>query len=144
MARRAGLLIVGTALLTGCASHGPPKPDVLPTPEPANARVRLYSACLAAADRAGTVQKFGRLIRFTCEGAPAHALYDAMGPFATARGWESADDGVRVRRTSSRAWDDQCAASPAALPAAWSCRLHMAVGDFLNPDKDTPAARPKS
>lgn len=139
-ATTAAILTLG-ALLAGCASLGakPDNPAVEPTSQPANERAKLYAACVAqAASDPAKVEMVGHLIRLTCIGAPAQALYDSAKAFATDRKWEACSGymGNCVRWFTPRSWDDQCAWW--VSPQRYECRIHIPVGPFLRPEEDGP------
>jgi hypothetical protein len=138
----AALLIV-LAVLGGCAEIGVKPTAALPTPEPANLQTQLYADCVHQASGAGgKLEKFGHLIRFTCEGSPAQALYDSAEIFSGQRKWADCAGwlGRCVRYFTPRPWDDQC--EYWVGPKTYTCRIHLNVGPFL--DASTGRLRQRS
>lgn len=134
LSRAAALLF---SLFLGACAHRapPPKSEPVITAEPANARVRLYAACAGAAAQAGTVERYGRYVRFNCSGPAAQGLFEAAGLYARTRGQEAVAGARTTRYFSDRIWDDQCRSEA----GAFACRLHLPVGAFLDPEKDAVA-----
>ena len=70
MSAACGLTLAATL---GACAHGGSVAVAEPGPpqKPANERTRLYAACARASD--AEPQRFGRYVRLTCKGEPAHA-----------------------------------------------------------------------
>lgn len=75
MNRRAPALLP-VLLAAGCATGRLSAREPVVVAEPPNARVKLYADCVGASAQAGTYQRYGRYIWYTCRGAAAQALFD--------------------------------------------------------------------
>ena len=113
MIRHAAFAAASTALLAACAStpDAPPTaPDyaeIATTPAPANAR--LYTDCFSQAISAAAYRRAANdgdeLLLFTCTGAPAQAMFTALGPWSASIGSEWRAEG-RVWRSTARVQRD--------------------------------------
>lgn len=136
---RRALLLLSLLPLAACAhaAAGPSAPD--PTPEPPNARARLYGDCLGQAARAGSYDRLGRYLRLTCTAAPAEALFAAMETYARSRGNLSVVDGVETRGLTSTTVNDRCWRRADGT----SCLIVLPVGAFLDPANDVAPPKGK-
>ena len=134
-------LVLGPALVA-CA-HAPdavtPAPDYAPiVGDPAPPHARLYADCLGQAAASGAYRLASdgdgeELILFTCTGAPAHAFYDALGPWSD-RIDSAFDHAGRSHRSTAKVQAnlfgvDSCSVSAGA---DHHCVLTFNAGDFLD------------
>lgn len=142
MIRNAAFAAASAALLAACAStpHAPPTaPDyaeIATSPAPANAR--LYVDCFTQAIETGLYRRAANegdeLLLFTCTGAPAQALFTALGPWSAKIGSEWRAEG-RVWRSTAKVQSnligtDYCSATPDDRDAR--CVITFNAGDFLD------------
>lgn len=146
--RTTGALLLAGMLATACvtapelASSPPDYVEIATTPAPPNAN--LYTACFAqaiaagsyrrASDRVSTDGSGDELLLFTCQGAPAAALFAALGPWSARIGSEWRHDG-RVWRSTARVQRnlfgvDYCSEAEAGGQAR--CVITFNAGDFLD------------
>lgn len=141
----AGLTAVvaaGCATAPDQAAMPPDYAEIRVTPPPTNAR--LYTDCFAqaiaagtlgrASDRASTDGSGDELLLFTCDGAPATAMFEALGPWSTRIGSEWRTDG-RVWRSTARVQQnlfgvDYCSDAEGGGQAR--CVITFNAGDFLD------------
>ena len=134
------LSLAATAMATQAAgsAKAPPRPDlsrVAGTPAPP--RGALYAQCLAQAASAGTFDRTSNkgthLLRFTCSGAPAKALYEDLGAWSATHDSQWSADGRTWRATGKIVRDlfgtDYCSSDGAA---DFRCELTVNVGPFLD------------
>ncbi len=136
----AALMALTTA---ACATGGEETarpPDLTPVPgRSLTPTARLALACVDQAQTSGGVDMIaeddgeGRMIRFTCSGAPAEALFAALEPRSTAIGSEWVEGGV-VHRSTERMQEnlyglDFCRRDG----AAHACVLNLNLGAFIGP-----------
>lgn len=143
-------LALGLAAITATACASTPKaavsePDYAePTTTPAPANARLYADCFAqaiataryrrASDRVSTDGSGDELLLFSCDGAPAAAMFTALGPWSARIGSEWRRDG-RVWRSTARVQRnlfgvDHCSQTEAGGSAR--CVITFNAGDFLD------------
>ncbi|MFC0632593.1 hypothetical protein [Brevundimonas balnearis] len=102
----------------------------------------LYVGCIGQAIERGRVRRAfddtTELLVFACDGAPARAFFDALGPRSARVGSEVALDGAVLRTTEPIRRDlfgaDGCRA---AADGAVTCTISLRTGDFLT---ETPGA----
>ncbi len=125
-------------LLVACASSPPPprSPDLqaikTTTPPPHG---QLIASCLGDAvanQRVGYAQDTDTtLLLFTCEGAPARAFFDALGPWSARIDSEAKRDGSILRSTTRVRRDlfgvDYCLSDG----AIYQCVVTLNAGDFV-------------
>lgn len=140
MVSRAAILLAGALALSACASvsrRPAEPPDLAPIPgSPATMQAKLYAACVGQAASAGsydiTSGGGARLLRFTCAGAPARGLYDALQAWSAARRSQWTANGRTWRSTGKIVKDlfgaDYCSVGPAA---DFQCAITLNVGPFL-------------
>jgi hypothetical protein len=130
------------ATLTACAHASEAvvaPPDYSPIAgDPAPAHARLYADCIGQATASGTYRRAAdgggdELILFTCTGAPAHAFYDALGPWSARIDSAFQHDGRSYRSTAKVQTNmfgvDSCSA---ANGADHRCVITFNAGDFLD------------
>lgn len=137
---------VAAAALLGCltaCAHGPETPDGPPdyapiAGEPAPANARYYADCIGQAAMKGAYRRASdgggdELILFTCDGAPARAFYDALGPWSARLGSAFEHEGRSYRSTAKILRNmfgvDSCSA---AENADHRCVITFNAGDFLD------------
>lgn len=141
--RITAVVAILSALGAAACSHGaegpPGPPDLTPiagAPAPANAR--LYADCIARAAANGTYRRADdgdgtEVILFTCEGPPALAFYEALGPWSRQIDSEFAMDGRTFRSTARVQRNlfgvDYCSASAAG---DHRCVITFNAGDFVD------------
>lgn len=137
MVRATSLALLASAGLAACATAPEPvgAPSLKEAPGlPAPPQARLYANCVAQAATAGTYDRDATLnvIRFRCEGAPARAFYEGLGPWAAQIGSELVGEG-RTWRFGSKIERD-----PSGLDYCtegdgddWRCAVVLNVGEFL-------------
>lgn len=146
--RAVALIGLSAVAATGCATvpdAGPASPDyseIRVTPAPPNAR--LYTDCFSqaiaagtygrASDRVSTDGSGDELLLFTCTGAPAQAMFAALGPWSARIGSEWRSEG-RIWRSTSRVQRnlfgvDYC--SDVEGGGGARCVITFNAGDFLD------------
>lgn len=135
-------IVALSAAVTGCASmpDAPAAPldyaAIVTAPAPPNAR--LYVDCFSQAITSGSYRSAddgdgAELLLFTCTGAPARALFDALGPWSARIGSEFLMDGRTARSTARVERNlygvDYCSALE---DADHRCVITFNAGDFLN------------
>ena len=130
-------LLLAACATTPDAPAGPPDyTAVVTTPAPPNAR--LYVDCFrqaisAESYRAADDGDGDELVLFTCTGAPARALFDALGPWSARIGSEFRSEGRTARSTAKVERNlygvDYCSARD---DADHRCVITFNAGDFLN------------
>lgn len=135
-------LFLLAGLIAACAhlpQAAPTTPDYTPiagAPAPPNAR--YYADCIGQAAASGNFRRASddggdELILFTCTGTPAHAFYDALGPWS-ARIDSAFDHGGRNYRSTAKVVAnlfgvDSCSV---AAGADHRCVITFNAGDFLD------------
>lgn len=133
------LMALSTA---ACATGGDEierlRPDLTPVlGRPLTPTARLALACVDQAQTSGGVDMIaeddgeGRMIRFTCSGAPAEALFAALEPRSVAIGSEWVEGGA-VHRSTERMQEnlyglDFCRSEG----SAHACVLNLNLGAFI-------------
>lgn len=133
---RAALLL--TLSLGGCAAGaaGVAPADLTPLPDQSlTANGRLVLACVDQAVRSGSVSAVrdedAGLIRFACDGPPAEALFQALGPRSRRIGSEWRE-GAAVVRASERVVEDLYGVDLCRADGPrHACQVHLNVGDFM-------------
>lgn len=142
MIRKSAFALALTALLCACATT----PESPPTPpdyaeietQTAPAHARLYADCFDQAIASGAYRRAAdggdELLLFTCTGAPAVAMFTALGPWSAKIGSEWRADG-RVWRSTAKVQrnligTDYCSATPDDRDAR--CVITFNAGDFLD------------
>ncbi|MBU1323659.1 MAG: hypothetical protein KJ676_00295 [Alphaproteobacteria bacterium] len=127
------------ACATGGGGPAPP-PDLTPIPgSPLTPTARLVLACVDQAQTSGGVDMIaeddgeGRMVRFTCTGAPAEALFAALAPRSTAIGSEWVEGGI-VHRSTERMQEnlygiDFCRRDG----GGHACVFNLNLGAFIGP-----------
>lgn len=133
-------LTLVAACLSACA-HGPGVPSGPPslrenTGRPAPSQARLYGDCIASAVAAGSFDREDVLnvVRFRCEGGPAQAFFEGLGPWSAKIGSEMAGEG-RTWRFGSKLERDPVGVDFCSVGAAgddWRCTVVLNVGEFLS------------
>ena len=136
------LIAAVSVALTGCATTpdapagAPDYSAIVTAPAPPNAR--LYVDCFSQAITAGSYRSAddgdgAELLLFTCTGAPARALFDALGSWSAGIGSEFQMDGRTARSTARVERNlygvDYCSALDGA---DHRCVITFNAGDFLN------------
>ncbi len=126
--------------LSACAHSGEPVaagPDLAPiTTVPAPAHARLYADCIGQGIDTGSYARAHdpstELLVFTCTGAPARALYDALAERSRIAGSEYSLDG-RTLRTTEPIQRDRFGADGCSWDGAtdWRCDIALRTGTFL-------------
>jgi hypothetical protein len=125
-------------LAAACASTpeaaGPPDfSRIATTPSP---NARFYADCIAQAaalNRYGHAYDEVHVVVFTCEGEPAHAFFEALGPWS-AQQQSEVTVGDRVIRSTTRIERDLFAADYCEREgAAYRCAISLRTGEFAEP-----------
>lgn len=134
-------LLCGAMLASACATSDdrPAAPDYAPIPAlPMTDNGRLILACLQQAMDTGALGRISDdensgLIRFTCVGAPATALFEALGPRSAEIGSEFAVDSV-IHRSSERIQENLYGADLCRVRTSGGheCEINLNLGGFLN------------
>lgn len=132
------MALTTAACATGGGGTAAP-PDLAPVAgRPLTPTGRLVLACVDRARTSGGVDMIaddgeGRMIRFTCTGAPAEALFGALQPRSAAIGSEWIDGGVVHRSTERMQRNlyglDFCRRDG----AAHACVFNLNLGAFIGP-----------
>ena len=142
MQRLNGLvLILAAAALSACVAS----PEPLPPPpasdftEPATLEAPgksiLYTDCIAQAIERGATKRVSgdgiELLRFTCTGAPAQRLYEALGVLGGNGGSTWTEGGRTFRSTfeirKNLLGADYCSTGPGGA----ACQINLNTGPFL-------------
>ena len=132
------LVLLAALTLTACATAPAPSgpPDLTPVATTPSAHARLYADCVAQAVQSGAYgHAFDEVhvVIFTCDGAPARAFFDALGPWSTEQNSEIVD-GDRVIRSTTRIERDLFAADYCERRGAdHQCRISLRTGEFGQP-----------
>jgi hypothetical protein len=137
------LIALAMSLTTAaCAGHGgggeaSGPPDLTPIPgRPLTQTARLVLDCVDQAQTSAGVDMIaddgeGRMIRFTCTGATAEALFGALAPRSAAIGSEWVEDGV-VHRSTERMQEDLYGLDVCRRDgAAHVCVFNLNLGAFI-------------
>ena len=141
MTVRTCLALLCAVAVTACATTGDEvdaAPDYSPIEAlPVTDNGRLVIACLEQSLAANRYHRISDdensgLIRFLCEGGPATAQFEALGPRSARIGSEFRIDGV-VHRSSERIQDnlyglDLCRAAA----GGHECEINLNLGGFIN------------
>lgn len=124
--------------LTACATAPQPSgpPDFTPIPTTSSANARFYADCIAQAARTG---RYGHahdevhVVVFKCDGEPARAFFEALGPWATSQSSEVVL-GDRVIRSTTRIERDLFAADWCERRGDMhACSISLRTGEFTLP-----------
>ena len=137
---RVGLIVCAGATLGACAS-GAKAPVVVDFSElagrPAPARGLLYVSCMNQAADAGTFRQVSdsestTLLLLDCDGIPARAFYEALGPWSSSIGSQFQSEGRTYRSTAKVVQNlfgvDYCSVG---IASDYRCTLSFNAGDFL-------------
>lgn len=124
--------------LGGCAGAavGDAPQDLTPlSAQPLPTNGRLVLACVDQAVRSGAASgvrdEDAGMIRFVCDGEPARALFQALGPRSARLGSEWRE-GETVVRASERVEEDLYGVDLCRDHGGrWTCEIHLNVGDFM-------------
>ncbi|HEV7228163.1 hypothetical protein [Brevundimonas sp.] len=126
--------LVVTACATAPGPSGPP--DFSPISTTASVNARLYADCIAQAARTG---RYGHahdevhVVVFTCDGEPARAFFEALGPWAAAQNSEVVV-GDRLIRSTTRIERDLFAADWCERRGeVHACNISLRTGEFAQP-----------
>lgn len=129
-------LLMGFAAiaLAACASapeHSGPPSLVIARGQPAPAQARFYADCVAQAAAARTYDREANVIRFHCDGAPAQAFFEGLGPWSAQVGSEIQADGVIWRFSvpirENPSFVDFCRRTA----DRYDCTVVLNVGEYL-------------
>lgn len=135
---RISCLIAGGLALTACATAPDPvgNPDFTPVATTPSVKARHFADCIAqatAAERYGHAYDEVHVVVFTCDGDPARAFFDALGPWSATTGSEVAVDGRTIRSTTVVERDlfavDYCE----RRGDAYRCAISLRTGAFAQP-----------
>jgi len=134
-------LLCGAMLASACATSDgeDTAPDYAPIQTlPMTDNGRLILACLKQSMDTGALGRISdsessALIRFTCVGAPATALFEALGPRSAEMDSEFTIDGV-VHRSSEQIQENLYGADVCRVRASGGheCEINLNLGGFLN------------
>jgi hypothetical protein len=139
MRARVWIVLFGILAMWSCASiprRSVQPPDLAPIGgSPPTLGAKLYAQCVGQAAGVAsydiTSDGQAHLLRFTCTGAPARALYVALDAWSAARHSEWAASGRTWRSTGKVVRDlfgvDYCSAGA----ADYQCAITLNVGGFL-------------
>ncbi len=133
------LAAIAPMLLTAaCASVPEPAgaPDFTPIATTPSTHARLYGDCIAqavAADRYGHAYDEVHVVIFTCEGPPARAFFEALGPWSQALGSEVIVGGRTIRPTTRIERDLFAADYCEQDGASYRCAISLRTGEFAQP-----------
>lgn len=136
----AALMALSTAACATGGGENERLPDLTPVPgRPLTPTARLALACVEQAQTSAGVDMIaeddgeGRMIRFTCTGGPAEALFAALEPRSAAIGSEWVEGGI-VHRSTERMQEnlfglDFCRREG----TTHACVLNLNLGAFIGP-----------
>ncbi|HEV2082919.1 MAG TPA: hypothetical protein VGR32_10790 [Brevundimonas sp.] len=132
------LLAASAATLGACATApetaGPA--DFTPIASTPSANARLYADCIAQAtqrNRYGHAYEEVHVVIFTCDGAPARAFFDALGPWAASQNSEVVTGGRTIRATTRIERDLFAADYCEKRGEAVTCSISLRTGEFARP-----------
>lgn len=128
----------GCLVAAACASTPEPgePPDFSPIATTPSPNARFYADCIAQAaalNRYGHAYDEVHVVVFACEGAPAYAFFEALGPWSAGQRSEVTVDG-RVIRSTTRIERDLFAADYCEREGStYRCAISLRTGEFAQP-----------